>query len=139
MRTFILFVFGDFEDHDETVFFISEIVNTALSVSSLKFVMEDGKNLIIILDSESTDLELTKDLDEKLNIEQVKFYFLFEKNGLNFSKLPKEIKNHFNKTKVKSKKTKIDYDLDNLLDKIVDKGIESLTSGEKKYLDNFDL
>ena len=141
MRTYVLFVFGDFEDHDDIVFFISEIISTIPSVSELRYVMEDGKNLIIIIDSNKPLGQIMQELYNSLSIDQVKFYFLFEKEGLVTAKLPKDLKDHVFKpkvTRITDDELKKRYDLDELLDKIDKSGVNSLTPDEKKFLDNFE-
>jgi len=141
MRTYVLFVFGDFNDHDDVVFFINDIVSTIPSVSALKYIMENGENLIVIFESDKSDSQIMQDMFKAMGIEQVEYYFLFEKEGLLTAKLPKNLKDNVFKPKVtrlKSNETKIIYDLDELLDKIDKNGVNSLTPDEKKFLDNFE-
>lgn len=100
--------------------------------------LEDGNNLILIFESEKSEGELIKDLNDILSIDQVKFYFLFQKEGLITSRPPKNLKDHVFKPKVtKLSEKKIIYDLDELLEKIDKDGLDSLTPEEKYFLDNF--
>lgn len=140
MRTYVLFIFGDFEDHDDVVFFINQIFETIPSVSSLNYILEEGKNLILIFDSDKSEGDIMKDLFKSLTIEQIKFYFLFEKEGLVTAKLPKDLKDQVFKPRVKKLiEREVSYDLDDLLEKIEKSGIGSLTPEEKKFLDNFGI
>jgi hypothetical protein len=73
---------------------------------------------------------------------------MFEKDKVFFAELPESLSNFIFKpaevsedddTPIKIKITYLDtnYDLDEILDKIQVSGIESLTEGEKKFLDEF--
>lgn len=140
MRTYVLFIFGDFNDHDEIVFFINEIFTKIPSVSELRYIMEDGKNLILVFDSDKSDEHITLDMFGNLNIEHVKYFFLFEKDGLKTAKLPKDFRDKVFKLAPKKEENypqPENFDLDEILEKIEKQGIESLSSDEKKFLDNF--
>jgi len=70
---------------------------------------------------------------------------IFEKKDLFFAELPEAIRNLIFKPKENEKdlfkisirEIPIKYDLDAILEKIQISGVESLTEGEKKYLDEF--
>ncbi len=147
MGSYILFIFGAFEDHDDLEFFCLEHF-TKVSESGIKFVIESGGNCVIIFDSEKDRKDLIKDVKETLAIEHIKFYLMFEKDKVFFAELPESLSNFIFKpaevsedddTPIKIKITYLDtnYDLDEILDKIQVSGIESLTEGEKKFLDEF--
>jgi hypothetical protein len=147
MGSYILFIFGAFEDHEDLEFFCLEHF-TKVSESGIKFVIESGGNCVIIFDSEKDRKELIKDVKETLAIEHIKFYLMFEKDKVFFAELPESLSNFIFKpaevsenddTTIKIKITYLDtnYDLDEILDKIQISGIESLTEGEKKFLDEF--
>ena len=147
MGSYILFIFGAFEDHDDLEFFCLEHF-TNVSESGIKFVIESGGNCVIIFDTEKDKQTLIKDVKETLAIEHIKFYLMFEKDKVFFAELPESLSNFIFKpaetekadpTPVKIKITYLDtnYDLDEILDKIQVSGIESLTEGEKKFLDEF--
>ncbi|MEY4571276.1 MAG: hypothetical protein RLZ10_469 [Bacteroidota bacterium] len=147
MGSYILFIFGAFEDHEDLEFFCLEHF-TKVSESGIKFVIESGGNCVIIFDSEKDRKELIKDVKETLAIEHIKFYLMFEKDKVFFAELPESLSNFIFKpaetnneddTPIKIKITYIDtnYDLDEILDKIQEGGVESLTEGEKKFLDEF--
>jgi hypothetical protein len=147
MGSYILFIFGAFEDHEDLEFFCLEHF-TKVSESGIKFVIESGGNCVIIFDSEKDKKELINDVKETLAIEHIKFYLMFEKDKVFFAELPESLSNFIFKpaetskedeTPIKIKITYLDtnYDLDEILDKIQVSGFESLTEGEKKFLDGF--
>ena len=147
MGSYILFIFGAFEDHDDLEFFCLEHF-TNVSESGIKFVIESGGNCVIIFDTEKDKQTLIKDVKETLAIEHIKFYLMFEKDKVFFAELPESLSKFIFKpaeaekedqTPIKIKITYLDtnYDLDEILDKIQVSGIESLTEGEKKFLDEF--
>jgi hypothetical protein len=147
MGSYILFIFGAFEDHEDLEFFCLEHF-TKVSESGIKFVIESGGNCVIIFDSEKDKKTLTKDVKDTLAIEHIKFYLMFEKDKVFFAELPESLSNFIFKpaetnkedeTPIKIRITYLDtnYDLDEILDKIQVSGIESLTDGEKNFLDEF--
>jgi hypothetical protein len=147
MGSYILFIFGAFEDHEDLEFFCLEHF-TKVSESGIKFVIESGGNCVIIFDSEKDRKELIKDVKETLAIEHIKFYLMFEKDKVFFAELPESLSNFIFKpaetskedeTPIKIRITYLDtnYDLDEILEKIQSTGIESLTEGEKNFLDEF--
>lgn len=146
MKTFILFIFGTFDDHEDIAFFCTEILAGSTAVKSLKYVIESSQNIIVIFDSELEHKELSQELYEVLLIDQVKFYFMFERSSLVSAHLPEQVKDFIFKPLPESSAIKIDYikkspeelDLDEVLEKIEKMGIGSLTDEEKKFLDNFE-
>lgn len=144
MVTYILFVFGTFEDHQDVEFFCLEIFNNSDLISSVKYVIENQKNIIIIFESDKDIQSLKKEIGELLNNDNITFYFLFERDDIVLSHLPKVLRDYAFKpvdenTLIKIEKSvkKSDFNLDDILDKIDKYGFESLTFEEKKYLDDF--
>lgn len=147
MKTYILFLFGKFEDHEDIEYFCLEILGGCRSISSLKYVIDNLNNVIVIFDSEAKNEQLVKDIDELLNNENILFYFMFEKQSLISSYIPETMANLIFKPsndvlKIELKMMKNverkETNLDDILDKIDKTGIESLTAEEKKFLDNFE-
>ena len=75
----------------------------------------------------------------------IKFYFIFDKDNIITSHLPNEVRDFIFNPNIENLIVKVDYerpkkplDLDQLLDKIKETGIESLTPEEKNFLDNFE-
>jgi hypothetical protein len=146
MKTFILFIFGTFEDHEDVAFFCTEILADSPAVKSLKYVIESTQNIIVIFDSELERLELLEELYKVLLTDSVKFYFMFDRDNIVSAHIPEQVKDFIFKPLPESSAIKIDYiknipeelDLDEVLEKIEQTGIESLTEDEKNFLDNFE-
>lgn len=146
MKTFVLFIFGTFEDHEDIAFFCTEILASSKAVKSLKYVIESTQNIIVIFDSELDNKELAEELHQVLVIDPVKFYFIFERESLVSAHLPEKVKDFIFKPLPDSSAIKIDYiknipeelDLDEVLEKIEKNGLDSLTEDEKNFLDNFE-
>ena len=145
MKTFILFIFGMFEDHEDIEYFCTEILSDTSTINSVRYVIENSQNIIVIFDSESDYKTLSQELYTTLTNDNVKFYFIFDRDSLVTAHLPQEVKDFIFKPSTDSSMIKIEYsknptknmDLDDLLDKIEQTGIDSLTPEEKNFLDNF--
>ena len=146
MNTFILFIFGMFEDHEDIEYFCMEVIGEMECVKSVRYVIENSENVIVIFDSECDLAKLSKDMFDVLKNDSVRFYFIFERNNLVSAHVPQEIKDFIYKPsnikfmKLDYEKPEIqqDFELDDLLEKIEKTGMDSLTSEEKKFLDNFE-
>ena len=53
MKTFILFIFGMFEDHEDIEYFCNEILSESPTINSVRYVIENSQNIIVIFDSET--------------------------------------------------------------------------------------
>jgi hypothetical protein len=145
MKTFILFIFGMFEDHEDIEYFCNEILGESPTINSVRYVIENSQNIIVIFDSETDYKTLSQDLYTLLMNDNVKFYFIFDRDSLVTAHLPQQVKDFIFKPSGTSTMIRVDYDknsspsmdLDELLDKIEQMGIESLTPEEKNFLDNF--
>jgi len=91
MNTYILFVYGNFEDREDIEFFCSDVFPSE-SILSVKYIIENNQNIIIIFDSYKEKLELAKELYSFLTPEFVKFYFLFEREKLVTAHIPESMK-----------------------------------------------
>jgi len=147
MRTFILFIFGMFEDQEDIEYFCTQILGDNPLFTSIKFVVEREQNIIVIFDSDIDEKTLSNELYSILINDNIKFYFIFDRENLITAHVPKEIKDFIFKNNNENSIVKIEYervkkplklDLDQVLDKIEEKGMESLTPEEKKFLDNFE-
>jgi len=146
MKTFILFVFGMFEDHEDIEFFCNEVLGEYQSIHSVRYVIENSQNIIVIFDSDTEYKTLSQELYTLLVNDSVKFYFIFDRDNLVSAHLPQQVKDFIFKPGISNTIIKLDYsresspamDLDELLDKIEQMGIESLTIEEKNFLDNFE-
>ena len=147
-NTFILFIFGMFEDTEDIEFYCNEILLENPAVKSLRFIVENSKNLIVLIESDKTQKELSKSLHKDLLDQNVKFYFIFRRDEIVSAHIPKQVKKFiYGEVKEEEKYIMVQYskiskvdslDLDEVLEKIKNKGIDSLTKDEKKFLDNFD-
>ena len=143
MTSYILFVFADFEDHEDIEYFCTEhFIN--ISEVGVKYVIENTGNCIIIFDTEKTKPELHESITELLKLDHIRFYFLFERSSILSASLPESLKDFiFKPVETDSLKLEIlrnpstALDLDDILDKIETYGIGSLTDEEKNFLDEF--
>jgi len=142
MKTYMLFIYGMFEDHEDVEYFCSDILSDCKSVDSIKYVMEGDQNLIVIFDSNEDYETLSKDLYNFIVNDNIKFYFVFQRESIVTAHLPHNVKDFIFKPAGDNNVLRLDYnmgpmDLDEVLEKIEKLGIESLTPDEKKFLDNF--
>ena len=116
-----------------------------VSEAGIKYVIESLGNCIIIFDSEKDKETLTADLKKTLDIEQIKFYFIFEKEHVFSAEIPEALRdfifkpqdNSVDAFKITIRRLDKKYDLDELLEKIQDFGLDSLSEDEKNFLDEF--
>lgn len=147
MKTYLLFIFGVFEDQQDIEYFCMEILASSPMVKSVRYVIENSKNIIVIFDSDKEHNELSKELYSLLINDSVKFYFLFTRDNLVSAHLPMQIKDFIFKPLTDligikyntSDEDSPQMDLDEVLEKIEKMGIESLTPEEKNFLDNFEI
>ena len=143
MRTYILFVFGSFQDHEDVEFFCTEIFKQSKAIVEPKYVIENINNLIMIFNSDYEYAQLSNEIHSLLDNENIEYYFLFEKDGLVSAHLPKTYNDFIFKFKeIKNENEDIEpqkLELDDVLEKIQKSGMDSLSSEEKKFLDNFDF
>ena len=123
-----------------------EVIGEMECVKSVRYVIESSENVIVIFDSDSELQKLSKDMFDVLKNDNVRFYFIFDRNNLVSAHVPQEIKDFIYKPSnlkimnldyVKPESNEV-FELDDLLDKIEKTGMESLTPAEKKFLDNFE-
>ncbi len=144
MKSYILFIYGAFEDHEDLEFFCLEHF-TQVSESGVKYVIESLGNCIIIFDSDKDKETLIEDLKKLLDLEHIRFYFIFEKENVFWAEIPEALREFIFKPqnsshdafKVSIRKLNKKFELDDILEKIQDQGMDSLTEDEKKFLDEF--
>lgn len=136
-----------FEDYEDIEYFCVQVLSENPNLKYLKFIVEREQNIIVFFNSDMNEKELSDELFGFLVNDNIKFYFLFEQESLITANLPKEVKNFMLQTTAETTLVKVDYekitsstnlDLDQVLDKIKELGISSLTPEEKKFLDNFE-
>ena len=146
MKTFILFIFGLFDDHEDIEYFCTDILGVSDAIKSVRFVIENSQNIIVIFDSDYENQKLANELYNILTNDNIKLYFIFDRDSLVTAHLPRDIKDFIFKPITDNMVINMNYtssnksilDLDLLLDKIEEKGIDSLTPEEKNFLDNFE-
>lgn len=139
---YILFIFGDFEDFDDIEFFCLSILGDSPKIKEIKYIFQNLKNIIVILESEEEKQTLVNELYELLDNEHVDFYFVFHLKDIFMVNLPEKMKDIIFKPIKFLLQKSIDLenlDLDSILEKIQKTGLSSLSPEEKKFLDNFNL
>jgi hypothetical protein len=147
MNTYVLFIFGMFDDHEDVEYFCTDVIGESKVIKSIRFIIENSENIIVIFDSEMEPTEVDRELYTILIDEHIKFYFLFKREDMVTAHLPQQIKDLIFTPTIDNTIIRVDYeknkkretlDLDRLLEKIEESGIESLTTEEKNFLDNFE-
>lgn len=154
MKSFLLFLYGVFEDMEDIEFFCTDILGESPAISKVRYVIENSKNIIVIFESDKGRKDLSEELYSLLTNDIVKFYFLFERESIYSANLPLQMKDFIFKPNDEHTAMKIEYaqeevqktisystdmDIDVLLEKIEKFGVDSLTEDEKNFLDNFEL
>ena len=150
MNSYLLFIYGVFDDEQDIEFFCLDILGKSPFILSVRYVIENNQNIIVLFESYDDHATLSEEIIDLSKNDSVKFYFLSEKNSLVSVYLPEVISDFIFKpsssdpimVKVEYEKyadvKKVSLELDDVLDKIELYGMESLTSDEKKFLDNFE-
>jgi hypothetical protein len=150
MKSYLLFIYGVFDDIQDIDYFCLEIIGQSPFIRSVRYIIENNQNIIIMFDSNQDNNILSEEVHTLSKNDSVKFYFLIEKPSLVSVFLPEVINDFiFKPSTADPLMIKIEYEkhievkkanlqLDDVLDKIELYGIDSLTSDEKKFLDNFE-
>lgn len=150
MKSYLLFIYGIFDDIQDIDFFCLEILGQSPFIRSVRYIIENNQNIIIMFDSNQSNDILSEEVHTLSKNDSVKFYFLIEKPSLVSVFLPVTINDFIFKPstadplmiKVQYEKytdvKKINLELDDVLDKIDLHGLDSLSPDEKKFLDNFE-
>jgi hypothetical protein len=135
-----------FDDHEDIEYFCTDVIGESKVIESIRFIIENSENIIVIFDSEMGPTEVDRELYTMLIDEHIKFYFIFQREHMVTAHLPQQIKDLIFTPTIDNTIIRVDYeknkkreilDLDRLLEKIEESGIESLTVEEKNFLDNF--
>ena len=62
MKTYILFIFGMFDDYEDIEFFCENVLMDIKSIKSVKFIIENSQNIIVIFDSDKDYVSLSQDI-----------------------------------------------------------------------------
>lgn len=152
MKNYILFLHGSFSSKDEILSFISNKINDNNILKNKKYVIEKEINLILLFSSDLPEQNLSYKLKDILKNSEISFYFLFDINSVITATVQPELIDFIEKGEI-NKYFEIIYDLDGsmnnkisdnlpsfdedeILDKIFNSGIESLTEDETNFLKN---
>lgn len=148
MKSFILFIYGVFEDHEDIEFFCIEVLGQSEVIREVRYVIESQNNMIVVFDSDFDEALLSEEIYTLCTNENIKFYFLIDRDAIVTSHLPEQVNDFIFKprnippnTMLKveyRKKPKDEINLDEVLDKLNELGIDSLTNEERNFLDNFE-
>lgn len=146
LKTYTLFIYGTFENHEEIEYFCMEVMTLSPAIKTLKYVIESDNSIIVIFDSDFDKSSLSTELLTFMINDTIKFYLLYPLDSLITAHLPEKLKDFIfkpndNNVNIKVeyiKRNKKEFDLDEVLEKIEKDGIASLSDDEKNFLDNFD-
>lgn len=144
LRTYAIFLYGMFDDMEDIEFFCLSVIGDHKMVTSVKYLVENGKNLIILVETKTETNKFVESLHKVLVVPEVKFYFIFDIQDVAAAHLPQKVKDFiFNKIedqylRIEYQKQPISMDIDEILEKINKDGINSLSTEEKNFLDNFE-
>jgi hypothetical protein len=139
---------GMFKSHEEIDEFCENRLSLLPSVKSIKYVIENTQNLIVLFESDLDVQTMSNQMYKFLTEQNIKFYFIFKRDDIVTAFLPQEVKKFLFNSNQNENKMFINYkeitnsvdeevQLDVVLDKIRKGGVKILTSKEKNFLDNF--
>lgn len=146
MKKFLLIVFAQFEDEFDIISFFTEKFKID-SIFNPKFIIESPRNIIIRFESDLDKVKISSEIFTNLKDNNISFYFLIKLEDLVSIYLPEQLKSFLYgddddfKIAIPDKKENEStiFKIDDILDKIEEYGINSITEEEKKFLDNYKL
>ena len=111
MKTYILFIFGMFDDHEDIEFFCSHIITESKVIESIRFIIENSENIIVIFDTNEEPSKISEDLFTLLVDEHIKFYFIFDRENLITAHLPQQIKDLIYKQSDNNSIVRMDHEI----------------------------
>lgn len=147
MTSYILFLYGNFNDFEDIEFFCLQVLGQSEKVNEVKYIIQNLQNIIVIFDTDVDKSTLIIELTDLLNNDNVHYYFVIEQKNVFMVSLPdnmsdlifKPQKKQDVKTKKIEKSEKQNFDLNAILEKIHKYGVDSISNEEKKFLDSFNL
>jgi len=145
METYILFLNAAFKNKKEFENFTLKTFVTIPGIYSIKYLFENREFIVIMFNSEESVETLLDSIRTSLSYDVSKFYFLFNKKSVLDISLPPEIimliENEIPQESVFFIEVfhvdEINFDINEILEKIEKNGLESLSKEEKKFLDDF--
>ena len=147
MTSYILFLYGNFNDFEDIEFFCLQVLGQSEKISEIKYIIQNLQNIIVIFDTDVDKSTLIIEFTDLLNNENVHYYFVIEQKNVFMVSLPdnmsdlifKPQKKQDVKPKKITKSPKQTFDLNAILEKIHKYGVDSISNEEKKFLDSFNL
>jgi len=152
MKNYILFLHGSFSSKEQILNFIENRLNNNIIFKNKKYIIEKEVNLIFLFSSDLSQENLSYKLKDNLKDSEISFYFLFDINSVVTATVLPELIDFIQKGEINkyfeiiyeldgSVNNKIsdnipNFDEDEILDKIFNNGIESLTDAETNFLKN---
>ena len=68
-----------FDDHEDIEYFCTEVLAESKVIESVRFVIENSQNIIVIFDSEFDHKNISNELFGLLINDNIKFYFIFDR------------------------------------------------------------
>lgn len=138
MKSYILFIYGEFDDIEDVQYFCGDVFGAMENVSDIKYIIQNFKNIIVIFTSKIGEKDLIKEIADVLKIDQVSYYLMFSLNSMVTYNIPETLSDIiFKPVKLDSIDINQNFDLDDILDKISKNGMEGLSEDEKNFLDNY--
>lgn len=145
MTSYILFLFGNFNDFEDIEFYCLQVLGQSEKIDEIKYIIQNLQNIIVIFDSSVDKSTLIIELTDLLNNENVHYYFVIEQKNVFMVSLPDNMSDLIFKPQKKipnePKKTTSNLnqklDLNAILEKIHKYGVDSISLAEKKFLDNY--
>jgi hypothetical protein len=152
MKNYILFLHGSFSSKEQILNFIENRLNNNIIFKNKKYIIEKEVNLIFLFSSDLSQENLSYKLKDNLKDSEISFYFLFDINSVVTATVQPELIDYIQKGEInkyfeiiyeldgsvnnKISDNKPNFDEDEILDKIFNNGIESLTDAETNFLKN---
>lgn len=148
---YILFIYTLFSNDEDVEKFCSGFFKYE-KLESLKFIVENKQNVIIIFDSDLDTQEISTFLNQEvmtlIKPLYLKFYFLFNFISLTSAQVSKELKDYIFDTSPSNETNliKLDYNINTakpefdytrLMEKVKEFGVNKLTEEERKFLDEY--
>jgi hypothetical protein len=141
MKSYILFVYGQFDDTEDLQFFLNDILGQIDLITDVRFIIQNFENIIVIFSSNSPPHEIDDALGFMGNLNQINYYIMFKLENIVSFILPDKLKDIIFKPNIKDDydviKIEKKLDLDEILEKISKNGLDSISDDERKFLNDF--